>query len=247
MKDAPAFDFYPSDWLSGTILMSYEEKGLYLELLAMQWEEGALPGDDQLKRLRVKRKNLDAILEKFPLGVDGLRRNLRLERERVKQRARRAKNIDKARRAAGVRWSEPDATGIPQASSEHSASIPQAMPESCPPITHHPSPITIPSTSVEGGAGGTAIAAPANAVKKSRKSEPITDEYLDELQGKYPWVQVRQEFTKAYTWTMANNRICSRPFFVNWINRAQPPPTAKPINKPNQPAFSSCGGLYSSI
>ena len=226
IKDAPAFDFYPSDWLSGTLLMSFEEKGLYLELLAMQWETGALPSDDQLKRLRAKPKTLSIVLTKFQICDDGLRRNLRLERERKKQQARRAANIDKARKAASARWSEPDAPSMLQASAKHDSSMIQAMPESCPPITHHPSPITVPSTDVEGGAGGTAIAAPANAGKKTRKAEPITDEYLTDLQTKYTWANVRQEFTKASTWCESKNKTCSRLFFVNWLNRVSPPPTA---------------------
>jgi DNA-binding MarR family transcriptional regulator len=75
-------------------------------------------------------------------------------------------------------------------------------------------------------AGG-ADAAPAAPKKKSRKVEPITDEYLNELQAKYTWVSIHQEFTKALTWYESRNRVCSRQAFVNWINRAPPPPTAK--------------------
>jgi uncharacterized protein YdaU (DUF1376 family) len=181
MKDAPAFDFYPSDWLSSTLLMSYEEKGLYLELLAMQWENGALPTDDQLKRLRTKPKTLAIILTKFPPGADGLRRNIRLETERQKQQARRAANIDKARKAAGARWSEPPAPSMPQACLKHSVSIVQAVPESCPPITHHPSPVLSPTT--------TTTTPPARLeqvleyAKQQRASDttgkPVTDEIAE--------------------------------------------------------------------
>jgi uncharacterized protein YdaU (DUF1376 family) len=39
MKD-PAFLFYPGDWLSGTIGMTFEEKGAYMELLMAQFSRG---------------------------------------------------------------------------------------------------------------------------------------------------------------------------------------------------------------
>jgi uncharacterized protein YdaU (DUF1376 family) len=40
MAKDPAFLFYPGDWLSGTMGMSYEEKGAYLELLIFQFNNG---------------------------------------------------------------------------------------------------------------------------------------------------------------------------------------------------------------
>jgi DNA-binding MarR family transcriptional regulator len=79
---------------------------------------------------------------------------------------------------------------------------------------------------------GSADAASAIAKKKTRKAQPITDEYLNELQAKYTWVNVHQEFTKALTWYESRNRVCSRQAFVNWINRAPVPPTAK-AGRPN--------------
>ena len=39
MKD-PAFLFYPGDWLGGTLGMTLEEKGAYLELLICQFNSG---------------------------------------------------------------------------------------------------------------------------------------------------------------------------------------------------------------
>lgn len=39
MKD-PAFLFYPGDWLGGTMGMTLEEKGAYLELLMLQFNNG---------------------------------------------------------------------------------------------------------------------------------------------------------------------------------------------------------------
>lgn len=40
MAKDPAFLFYPGDWLGGTMGMSFEQKGCYLELLMMQFNSG---------------------------------------------------------------------------------------------------------------------------------------------------------------------------------------------------------------
>jgi len=40
MSKDPAFLFYPGDWLGGTMGMSFEQKGCYLELLMMQFNHG---------------------------------------------------------------------------------------------------------------------------------------------------------------------------------------------------------------
>lgn len=40
MAKDPAFLFYPGDWLQGTMGMTFEEKGAYLELLIFQFNKG---------------------------------------------------------------------------------------------------------------------------------------------------------------------------------------------------------------
>jgi len=44
MAKDPAFLFYPNDWLGGTMGMTFEEKGAYLELLIMQFNRGHMSG-----------------------------------------------------------------------------------------------------------------------------------------------------------------------------------------------------------
>ncbi len=139
MKDAPAFDFYPSDWLSGTLMMSCEEKGLYVDLLAMQWEDGCLPPEEKLKRIRVKPSVLTAVLEKFPVGEDGKRRNARLERERMKQRDRRERKAEGARKTNAKRWHS-ESLSDRLATPERPFSDPFSE---SPPITNHQSPIEV--------------------------------------------------------------------------------------------------------
>jgi uncharacterized protein YdaU (DUF1376 family) len=45
MTKAPAFQFYASDFLTGTTLMSNAEVGLYIRLLCLQAENGSIPDD----------------------------------------------------------------------------------------------------------------------------------------------------------------------------------------------------------
>ena len=40
MGKDPAFLFYPNDWLGGTMGMTFEQKGAYMELLMMQFNQG---------------------------------------------------------------------------------------------------------------------------------------------------------------------------------------------------------------
>jgi len=43
MDTPPAFQFYAGDWLSSTLGMAWDVKGLYIDLLAWSWKNGPLP------------------------------------------------------------------------------------------------------------------------------------------------------------------------------------------------------------
>jgi len=45
MAKDPAFLFYPKDWLQGTAKLMPNEKGVYIDLLAHQHQDGDLPND----------------------------------------------------------------------------------------------------------------------------------------------------------------------------------------------------------
>ena len=51
-RSPPAFQFYAGDWLSSTLGMAAELKGIYVDLLCWSWENGPLP-DDPAWRQRV--------------------------------------------------------------------------------------------------------------------------------------------------------------------------------------------------
>lgn len=143
MKDAPAFDFYPERWLVGVASLSDAEQLAYLRLLCHQWLSGdaGLPDDPAaLKRLAGKGVT-PALLIKFPVSVDGCRRNARLEIVRAEQRARIEKKSQQRKAAAMRRWhpsaSETDAGAMRPHESRISETDAGAMP-----TTHHPPPST---------------------------------------------------------------------------------------------------------
>ena len=82
MKD-PAFLFYPSDYIGGTMGMTFEEKGAYMDLLMLQFNRGHMTTHmigQTVGQLWVK------IEDKFCQDKDGLWYNERLELEQTKRK-----------------------------------------------------------------------------------------------------------------------------------------------------------------
>lgn len=102
---APAFQFYTQDFLVGIMGMTDAEVGMYIKMLAIQWERGPLPGDPgTLQRVINSRvKTPQVVLSKFTRLSDGTLRNERLEAERSKQQAyRESRSKNASKRWIGV-------------------------------------------------------------------------------------------------------------------------------------------------
>ena len=92
-EKAPAFQFYPKDFLSddNVMAMSLTERGAYITLMSVCWLQGSLAGDTSslsriLKISPDRTGRLKPYLERcFLLGDDGRWRHPRLEKERQKQ------------------------------------------------------------------------------------------------------------------------------------------------------------------
>lgn len=82
----PAFQFYPDDFVAGTVGLSTEEVGAYIRLLCFQWGNGKLSSDIATLERIAGGKVSKAVLSKFPRG-----KNRRLEVERRKQQEYRDK------------------------------------------------------------------------------------------------------------------------------------------------------------
>lgn len=78
MAKDPAFLFYPNDWIGGTMGMTFEEKGVYIDLLMMQFNRGHMEGH---MIGQVAGQLWDKVKDKFIQDEKGLWFNVRLEVE----------------------------------------------------------------------------------------------------------------------------------------------------------------------
>jgi uncharacterized protein YdaU (DUF1376 family) len=116
---APAFQFYAAEWLADETvqLMTLEEEGAYIHLVAYCWREGSIPADlDLLSRLckGASTTVLTVVTRCFqPHPDEGSRLvHKRLEEERMKQKEWRDKSSDGGKKSALKRWGGPVDTSV---------------------------------------------------------------------------------------------------------------------------------------
>ncbi len=90
MAKDPAFLFYPNDYIGGTMGMTFEEKGAYMELLMMQFNRGHMTKHMIGQTVGQLWVNIE---DKFKVDDKGLYYNARLEEEQTKR-----KNYSESRR-----------------------------------------------------------------------------------------------------------------------------------------------------
>ena len=93
----PAFLFYTSDFITGTLFMNNEEVGAYIRVLCMQHQKGHLT-EEEIKNICKKNKIFLSVISHFKQDKKGLFYNKRLDREkdkREKYSESRAKNRKK--------------------------------------------------------------------------------------------------------------------------------------------------------
>ena len=110
MSKSPAFQFYAAEYLADedVQLMTLEEEGCYIRLLAYCWREGSIPSDlEKLSRLCKGASTIvvRVVLNCFYQDPTNTARMLhkRLEVERVKQREWKEKSARGGRKSAEVR------------------------------------------------------------------------------------------------------------------------------------------------
>jgi len=84
MSKDPAFLFYPNDYIGGTMGMTFEEKGAYIELLMMQFNRGHMGGHMIGQTIG---QLWDTVKVKFIQDSKGLWYNERLEQEQNKRKS----------------------------------------------------------------------------------------------------------------------------------------------------------------
>ncbi len=83
MAKDPAFLFYPGDWLGGTLGMTFEQKGAYMELLMLQFNRGHMT---EHMIGQVIGQHWVTLKDKFKQDPSGLWYNIRLEEEKEKRK-----------------------------------------------------------------------------------------------------------------------------------------------------------------
>lgn len=83
MAKDPAFLFYPNDWIGGTMGMTFEEKGAYVELLMYQFNRGHMTKHMISRMIGHLWVNLEV---KFRTDKEGLYYNERLDFEKEKRK-----------------------------------------------------------------------------------------------------------------------------------------------------------------
>ena len=110
---SPAFPFYAKDWLADDkrTEMSAAQRGVYVDLLAYQWNNGSVPTDPaDMARITgeppaVMRRLFTGQLEAaFPVNGNGRRKNPKLEMWRADQEEYRARRSEAGRAGAKGRW-----------------------------------------------------------------------------------------------------------------------------------------------
>jgi uncharacterized protein YdaU (DUF1376 family) len=100
MKTAPSFQFYPADFVNGTLTMDAAEVGAYIRLLCYQWNQGSCPTEpDDIARITgmPHAKLVRRVLPKFTVSGDSMH-NERLERTRAEVEAYRARQADNGKK-----------------------------------------------------------------------------------------------------------------------------------------------------
>lgn len=120
---APAFQFYPADFLVGTAHYTMEEVGAYIRLLCYQWEHNRIPiQPEKICRLAGAEKYsriIDMVTEKFVQTSPGFLQNERLEQTRSEQQKHSAEQSERAKK----RW-ENNTEVIPKSYRNYTENVP---------------------------------------------------------------------------------------------------------------------------
>lgn len=81
---SPAFQFYSSDFITGTMFMSNEEVGAYIRCLCMQHQKGHLKEKEMLQ-ICLNQEVLDSVMNHYKQDDEGLFYNERLDFEKEKR------------------------------------------------------------------------------------------------------------------------------------------------------------------
>jgi uncharacterized protein YdaU (DUF1376 family) len=209
MTKRPAFQFYPGDWLGSqrVSLLTLEEEGAYLRLLASCWQHGSIPSDpDKIARLIGKGASttlattLATMFQQHPADPTLLVHD-RLEKERAKQDAWSEKCREGGKKSAEMRkigkGSSSLVEGLLEGSSNKKATL------------------LLQSTSTNTSSN--------EEVGAPKKTYLLDEEFWAEMRRHYPDIDVDGESRKMDAWLLARpGRKKTRQFVINWLNKVEP-------------------------
>ena len=112
---SPAFPFYAKDWLADDkrTEMSAAQRGIYVDLLAYQWNNGSVPADPaEMARITgespamMRKLFVGCLASAFPINGTGRRKNPKLEQWRTEQDKYRERKSKAGQAGASARWSD---------------------------------------------------------------------------------------------------------------------------------------------
>ena len=210
MTKRPAFQFYPGDWLGSqrVSLLTLEEEGAYLRLLASCWQHGSIPSDPgMIARLIGKGASttlattLATMFQQHPFNPTLLVHD-RLEKEREKQDAWSEKCREGGRKSAEMRKIGKGSSSVVEGLLEGSSNKKATLQSS----------ITISNTSSNEEVGA-----------DRKKTYLLDEEFWAEMRRHYPDIDVDAESRKMDAWLLARpGRKKTRQFVINWLNKVEP-------------------------
>jgi len=216
MTKRPAFQFYPGDWLGSqrVALLSLEEEGAYLRLLASCWQHGSIPSDpEKIARLIGKGASttlattLATMFQPHPYE-SALLVHDRLEREREKQDAWAEKSREGGRKSAEKR----------QNLKGGSTTLQPPLEGCLPNGSNQKATLQSSSTSTSSNTSSN------EEVGADRKKPYLLDEeFWEEMKRHYPDIDVEAESRKMDAWLLAHpGRQKTRKFVIAWLNKVEP-------------------------
>ena len=102
----PSFDFYPDDFIAGTVGMHPLSRGIYISLLCHQWSHGSIPNPTNNRQFvqitgampDELEKHLLEVLSKFEQQEDGSYINVRLQNEYERKLSIREKRVNSGKK-----------------------------------------------------------------------------------------------------------------------------------------------------
>jgi hypothetical protein len=217
----PWFPFYTGDfWKDEAVqLMSYEQVGMYLKILSLDWDEGSIPSDWKLvaKMLRLFGTELEAFNEMVDWitdKYDDLPENRISHRKMIEIRAHQTAVREK--RIEAARMGGRSAARLRRQKAEQEERL-TGLQNSTDPDPE--------SESKEEKKEGTQPAAesPTDIWFTPQGTMIWIKEYEARMEKDYPKLNVKQELTKAKNWNLAQppsaRKKNAKKFMTNWLNR----------------------------